>query len=90
MELWALARQPAHRIPTAIVAARQQEYFKWRLAEAIAGLCADAELLGEVLEEILLIATGEDKIVGWRPPELEEMLLKIGEPLSLITSHGQS
>ena len=46
--LWGLARQPAYRIPLEIVRERQRAYFKWRLKEAIAMLCADAELLAEV------------------------------------------
>jgi hypothetical protein len=79
--LWGLARQPAHRIPEAIVAERQRKYFQWRLKEAIEELWADSELLAEVLEEILLIATGEDEIVGGRPPALEEMLSRLAEPL---------
>ena len=82
LELWALARQPAHRIPSTIVRERQLEYFRWRLEEAITKLSADGELLAEVLEEILLIATGQEKIVNWRPPALEEMLLRIGKPLA--------
>jgi hypothetical protein len=82
LELWGLARQPAHRIPAEVVRERQQAYFRWRLEEAITKLSADGELLAEVLEEILLIATGQEKIVNWRPPALEEMLLRIGKPLA--------
>jgi hypothetical protein len=81
MELWGLARQPAHRIPEAIVAQRQQAYFRWRLEEAVVGLSADSEPLAEVLEEIFLIAIGEKEIINWRPPAIEAMLSKLTEPL---------
>ena len=82
LELWGLARQPAHRIPEAIVVQRQRQYFRWRLKEALEVLWADNELLAEVLEEILLIATGEDVIINWRPLSLEEARARIGEPLA--------
>jgi hypothetical protein len=81
MELWALARQPAHRIPEAIVASRQREYFRWRLKEGLESLWFDSEPLREVLEEILLIADGTDPIVNWAPPTLKETLSRINEPL---------
>ena len=81
MELWGLARQPAHRIPEAIVAQRQQAYFRWRLEEAVVGLSADSEPLAEVLEEIFLIAIGEKEIINWRPPAIKAMLSKLTEPL---------
>jgi hypothetical protein len=82
LELWALARQPAHRIPSTIVRERQLEYFRWRLEEAITKLSVDGELLAGVLEEILLIAIGEDTIVNWQPPSIDETLIRIGEPLT--------
>ena len=85
MELWALARQPAHRIPESIVAERQREYFRWRLEEALEWLCFDSEPFAELLEEILLVATGEEKIINWRPPALEETLSRISEPLTFCT-----
>jgi hypothetical protein len=50
LELWGLARQPAHRIPEAIVRERQRDYFRYRLKAAIVGLQEDSELLAEVLE----------------------------------------
>jgi hypothetical protein len=79
---WDLARQPAHRIPTAVVAERQRAYFRRRLEEAVETLPGDSEPLAEVLEEILLIATGEDVIINWRPLSLEEARARIGEPLA--------
>jgi hypothetical protein len=82
MELWVRAEQPAHRIPAAIVAGRLQEYCRWRLSEALEWLWVDSEPLGEVLEEILMMATGQEKIINWTPPALEEMLLRIGKPLA--------
>ena len=82
MQLWAFARQPAHRIPAAIVAGRLQEYCRWRLSEALERLGFDSEPLGQVLEEILLLATGEEEIINWRPPALEEMRVRITEPLA--------
>jgi hypothetical protein len=82
MELWALARQPAHRIPTEIVAQRQREYCRWRLAEAVESLRADSEKLADVLEEILLLASGEEQIINWTPPALTETLSRITEPLT--------
>ena len=85
MELWALARQPAHRSPESIVAERQREYFRWRLEEALEWLCFDSEPFAELLEEILLVATGEEKIINWRPPALEETLSRISEPLTFCT-----
>ena len=87
MELWALARQPASRIPTAVVAERQRAYFRWRLEEALEWLGFDSRPLAEVLEEILLIATGEEEIINWRPPALEEVLSRLTEPLASYT-HG--
>jgi hypothetical protein len=81
MELWALARQPPHRIPEAIVARRQREYCRWRLEEALEWLCFDSEPLAEVLEEILLLATGEEEIINWRPPAIEDMLGRLTQPL---------
>lgn len=87
MQLWALARQPAHRIPTAIVAERQRGYFQWRLEEAVAELSEGySELLAEVLEEIFLVADGTDTIINWQPPALEDMISRIGEPLGSATS----
>jgi hypothetical protein len=84
MQLWALARQPAHRIPESIVAQRQREYFHWRLEEALEWLWVDSEPLGEVLEEILLVATGEEEIINWRPPALTETVSRITEPLARL------
>ena len=85
MELWGLARQPAHRIPEAIVAQRQQAYFRWRLEEAVVGLSADSEPLADCLEEILLLATGEEEIINWTPPALSETLSRITERLASYT-----
>jgi hypothetical protein len=70
LQLWRFAVQPPHRIPEAIVAQRQREYFRLRLAEAIHVLCVNSAALAEVLVEIILVATGEEEIVGWRPPPL--------------------
>ena len=83
--LWALARHPANRIPIETVARMQREYFRWRLEEAIVGLCAGSEPLAEVLTEILLIADGTDPIVNWQPLVIEEMLTKLTEPLTSKT-----
>jgi len=80
LQLWGIAKQPPHRIPEAIVAQRQREYFRYRLSEAIARLGEDKELLAEVLEEIILVATGEVEIVGWRPLSLEEARWRITQP----------
>jgi len=85
LQLWAFAQQPAHRIPESIVAERQREYFRWRLEEALEWLCFDSEPFAELLEEILLVATGEEKIINWRPPALEETLSRISEPLTFCT-----
>ena len=82
MELWARAEPPARLIPESVVVQRQRQYFRWRLKEALEVLWADNELLAEVLEEILLIATGEDVIINWRPLSLEEARARIGEPLA--------
>jgi hypothetical protein len=89
LELWGLARQPAHRIPTAVVAEQQRKYFRWRLEEAVEWLYFDSEPLAEVLEEILLLVTGEEEIVKWTPPALEETLSRITEPLTLYP-HGEN
>jgi hypothetical protein len=85
LQLWGFAQQPPHGIPEATVRERQQQYFRYRLSEAIARLPEGSELLAEVLEEILSIATGEDEIVGWRPPALAETLSRITEPLTSYT-----
>jgi hypothetical protein len=90
LQLWGIAKQPPHRIPEAIVAQRQREYYRYRLSEAIARLGEDKGLLAEVLEEILLIATGEDEVVGWRPPAVEETLSRLREPLSSCTHAAES
>jgi hypothetical protein len=82
LQLWGFAQHSPRRLPEAIVAGRQREYFHLRLAEAIARLPKDNELLTEVLEEIILIATGEDEIIGWRPVTLVEARTRIGEPLT--------
>ena len=83
LQLWAFAQQPAHRIPESIVAERVRAYFHWRLEETLECLCFDSEPLADVLEEILLIAAGEDEIINWRPPTLAETLSRIGEPLTV-------
>jgi hypothetical protein len=85
MQLWALAAQPAHRIPESVVAERQREYFRWRLEEALEWLGLDSEPLADCLEEILLLATGEEEIINWTPPALSETLSRITERLASYT-----
>jgi hypothetical protein len=82
MELWALARQPAHRIPEAVVAQRLGAYCRWRLEDAVERLWCDSEPLAEVLEELLLVATGQEEIINWQPPALTETLSRITGPLA--------
>jgi hypothetical protein len=86
MELWARAEPPARLIPTAIVARRLAEYFYWRFSEALERLWFDSEPLADCLEEILLIATGEEMIINWRPPAIVEMLSQLSEPLARTAS----
>jgi hypothetical protein len=74
--------QMLERPSKAVIAERARKYFRWRLEEALAGLCASSEPLAEVLAEILLLAAGEEEIINWRPPAIEEMLQRIGEPLA--------
>jgi hypothetical protein len=76
-----VAMQMLDRPSAAEVARRQQGYFRWRLTEALDRLSTDSEHLGEVLEEIFLIATGVDEIIDWRPVTLVEARTRIGEPL---------
>ena len=54
-----------------VVAERLREYLCHRLTEATRVLSEDSSRLAEVLIEILEIATGEARIVGWRCPALE-------------------
>jgi hypothetical protein len=85
MELWTSARQPASRIPTEIVAERLREYFRWRLCEALESLWFDSEPLRDVLDEILLVASGQEQIINWTPPALAEVRTRITEPLASYT-----
>jgi hypothetical protein len=89
IELWARAQQPAHRIPEAIVRERQLEYFHWRLEEAVGRLEeGDGEVLGEVLEEMLMISTGQEEIINWRPVTLEDARRRIGKPIVRMETNG--
>jgi hypothetical protein len=78
--------QRLERPSEAVIAERFRGYFRWRLEEALDSLWFDSELLAEVLEEIFLIATDDDEIINWRPPALEDMISRIGEPLGSATS----
>jgi hypothetical protein len=82
MELWARAEPPARLIPESVVAERLREYCRWRLEEALESLWSDSEPLADCLEEILLLAAGEEVVINWRPPALEEMFSRLTEPLA--------
>jgi hypothetical protein len=73
--------QMLERPSEAEIAERFRRYFRWRLEEAIGVLSADSSALSEVLIELFLTVTGEDEIVGWRPPALEKSLSRITEPI---------
>jgi hypothetical protein len=73
--------QMLERPPRAEVAERARKYFRWRLEEALEALPGNSSALAEALEEIFLIATGEEEIQDWHPPAIEAMLSKLTEPL---------
>jgi hypothetical protein len=75
-------RQMLERPSDAEISERFRRYFRWRLEEAIGVLSDDSSALSEVLIELFLTVTGEDEIVGWRPPAVEETLSRITEPLT--------
>jgi hypothetical protein len=85
MELWARAEPPARLIPESVLVERLREYCRWRLEEALKSLWSDSEPLADCLEEILLLATGEEVVINYWPPALEEVLLRINEPLASCT-----
>jgi hypothetical protein len=64
------------------IAERFTRYFRLRFGEALEALSGDSSALAEVLSEMLALLIGEEEIVGWRPPALEETLSRITEPLA--------
>jgi hypothetical protein len=77
--------QMLERPSEAEIADRAKKYFRWRLEVAVAALSGDSSALAEVLNEVFVLVIGEDEIIGWRPPALEEMLLRLEEPLTSCT-----
>ena len=76
--------QRLERPSEAVIAERARGYFRWRFLEALEALPDDSSALSEVLIDLFLIVTGEDEIEGWRPPAVEESLLRLGEPLTFL------
>ena len=74
--------QRLERPSSSEIAERARGYFRWRLEEAIGDLTGDSSALAEVLNEICALVIGQEEIENWRPPALEEMLLRIAEPLA--------
>ena len=70
------------RPSAAEIAERARKYFRWRLKEAVQVLGSDSSALAEVLNEVFALVIGEDEIIGWRPPSVEEMRIRITEPLT--------
>ena len=74
--------QALERPSEAEIAERARRYFRWRLEEAVEVLGSDSTLLAEVLSELIALVTGEEEVENWQPPALEQMLLRITEPLA--------
>jgi hypothetical protein len=66
MELWDLATIPQWRLPATIVHDRMLQYFAYQLRQALKE--DNSQVLGEVLIELYLVASGEDPVEGWEPP----------------------
>lgn len=62
-----------------VVERRFREYVKWRLQETINVLTHNPEPLAEMLEEVLLLLSGEEMIIGWAPLSIEEAHARIGK-----------
>ena len=82
---WLAERGVIHRLERpseAVIAERFRRYFRWRLEEAVEVLGSDSSALAEALNEMFAMLVGEDEVDGWRPPALEQTLLRIREPLT--------